>query len=84
MQLFITVLACVLAAANAESSVCCSYGDSRVVMAQWDAVFTASNGGKVTTGYALFSRFVTLLSSRHELELTSRNNTNITALFPVC
>lgn len=55
MQLFIAVLACFLAAAGANDMTC-SYGDANVVMEQWDAVFTAANGGKVSSGFAIFTR----------------------------
>lgn len=66
MQLFITVLVCVLAAASAND-MSCSYGDSKVVIKQWDAVFTASNGGKVATGYAIFSRLFELVPTAKNL-----------------
>lgn len=66
MQLFITVLVCVLAAASANN-MACSYADANIVMGQWDSVFVASNGGKVATGYALFSRLFELAPSASDL-----------------
>lgn len=55
MQLFIAVLACALAVISANDMTC-SYGDANVVMQQWDSVFTASNGGKIGIGFAIFTR----------------------------